>query len=58
MVKKSWYCLVSVSYTNTLAFDIRYRYRWISNIDTSIGIAGEKTMIFTDTSLSIFDFQN
>ena len=36
--QKYWYRLVSVSVTDTLAFDTkyRYRYRWISNIDTRI----------------------
>ena len=59
--QKYWYRLVSVSLADTLAFDTkyRYRYRWLSNIDTSIniGIAGVKTTIFADTSLSISDFQ-
>ena len=52
----------------------QYQYCWISGIDTSIGIgiagsqtlilvsvigiAGVKTTIFTDKSLSISDFQN
>ena len=42
--QKYWYHLVSVSLTDTLAFDTKYWYwyRWISNIDTSIGIAEAK----------------
>ena len=40
---KVWYRLVSVLFTDTVAFDTKYRYRWISNIDNSIGIADAQT---------------
>ena len=52
-----WYRLVLVSFTNTLAFDTkyRYRYRWISNIDTSIviGIAEAQTPILVSVLVSL-----
>ena len=55
--QKYWYRLVSVSLTDTLAFDTkyRYRYRWISNIDTSIGIgiADAQTPILVSVSVSL-----
>ena len=53
--QKYWYRLVSVSLTDTLAFNTkyRYRYRWISSIDTNIGIgiAGSQTSILVTVSL-------
>ena len=53
--QKYWYRLVSVSLTDTLAFDTKYwyRYRWISNIvtTTSIGIAEAQTPILVLVSL-------
>ena len=50
-----WYHLVSVSFTDTLAFNIKYRYRWISNIDTSIviGIAEAQTPILVSVLVSL-----
>ena len=50
-----WYRLVSVLFTNTLAFDTKYRYRWISNIDTSIviGIAEAQTPILVSVLVSL-----
>ena len=44
---------VLVSLTDTLASDTKYRYRWISSIDTSIGvsIAGSQTLILVLVSL-------
>ena len=50
-----WYRLVSVSFTDTLAFDTKYRYRWISNIDTSIviGIAEAQTPILVSVLVSL-----
>ena len=51
--QKYWYRLVSVSLTDTLAFDTKYRYRWISNIDTSIGIVEAQTPILVSVSVSL-----
>ena len=55
--QKYWYRLVSVSFTDTLAFytKYRYRYRWISNIDTSIGIGitDAPTLILVSVSVSL-----
>ena len=52
-----WYRLVSVSFADTLAFDTKYqyRYRWISNIDTSIviGIAEAQTPILVSVLVSL-----
>jgi len=48
-----WYRLVSVSLTDTLAFDTKYRYRWILKIDTSIGMAEAQTPILTNTCIGI-----
>ena len=50
-----WYRLVSVSFTDTLAFDTKYRYRWISNIDTSIviSIAEAETPILVSVLVSL-----
>ena len=49
------YRLVSVSFTDTLAFDTKYRYRWISNIDTSIiiSIAEDETPILVSVLVSL-----
>ena len=53
--QKYWYRLVSVSFTDTLAYDTKYRNRWISNINTSIGIgiAEAQTPILVSVSLRL-----
>ena len=51
--------MVSVSFTDTLAFDTKYRFRycWISNIDTSIGIAETQTPILGSICFGIAEAQ-
>ena len=49
--QKYWYRLVSVSFTDTLVFDTKYRYRWMSKIDTSIGIVEAQTLILVSVSV-------
>ena len=50
VVVQKW-AILSVSLTNTLASDTKYRYRWISSIDTNIGIAASQTLILVSVSL-------
>ena len=46
--------MVSVSFTNTLASDTTYRYRWFLIIDTSIGIADAQAPILVSVSLKTY----
>ena len=46
-----WYRLILVSFTDTLAFNTKYRYLWLSNINTSIDIAEAETPILVSVSL-------
>ena len=52
--KQRWAILsVLVSLNDTLASDTKYRYRWISSIDTNIGIAGSQTSILVSVLVSL-----